>query len=92
MLINLSYPVTQRLINLFNNIINRHIPQQFKNRTVIPIQKPNSVKTAVSSYRPISLNPCMAKVLDKIVATRLWWFATNCKLLEPWLSKRYVDI
>lgn len=54
----------------------------YKTSLIIPILKPNKDKTLVSSYRPISLNPCCSKVLDKIVANRLWWFFTTNKLLN----------
>lgn len=46
------------------------------------IPKANMNKTSVNSYRPTSLNPCISKVLDKILAIRLWWLATNGKLLD----------
>jgi len=82
MIKNLCQPLTSRLINLYNNILDSHIPQQFKNSIIIPIHKPNTPKTSLTSYRPISLNPCLSKVLDKIIANRLWWLALNCKLLD----------
>lgn len=82
MLKNLPLNLLQRLLNLFNNILNTQIPQQFKVSCIIPIPKPNMNKTSINAYRPISLNPCIAKILDKIIARRLWWIATNGNLLK----------
>jgi len=61
MIKNFSQPLTSRLINLYNKILDSHIPQQFKNSIIIPIHKPNAPKTSVTSYRPISLNPINQK-------------------------------
>lgn len=82
MIKNLPIKVKLRLIEHYNNVFNNYIPQIYKNSLVIPILKPNSDKTSIKSYRPISLNPCCSKVLDKIIANRLWWFVTSDKLLH----------
>lgn len=82
MIANASLAVKTRLLKHFNNIFHSHIPQQYKTSLVIPIDKPNSEKTSITSYRPISLNPCVAKILDKIIAKRLWWFVTTNKLIH----------
>lgn len=82
MLKNISLSVKLRTIQLFNNIFSRFIPQQYKCSTVIPVIKSNGDKSMVSNYRPISLNICISKVLDKIIANRLWWFINQNKLLN----------
>lgn len=82
MIKNSSLEVHNRIIHHFNNIFNTYIPQTYKNSLIIPMLKPNGNKTEVSSYRPISLKCCVAKLLDKIIARRLWWFVTNNKLLN----------
>lgn len=79
---NLSITAKERTIKLFNAIFNSHIPQIYKNSLVIPILKPNSDKTLIKSYRPISLNSCISKLLDRIIADRLWWFLTNSNLIN----------
>lgn len=71
-----------RLLNLYNKILNCNIPQQYKTSVIVPILKPNADKTLTKSYRPISLNSCFAKILDKIIANRLWWFLNSKKLLN----------
>jgi len=82
MIKNLPDSVMQRLLNLYNNILNAHIPQQFKISNIIPILKPDSNKTEITSYRPISLNSCLSKVMDKIISKRLWWLVNNSQLLD----------
>jgi len=72
----------QRIINLFNEILSSHIPQSFKLSLVLPILKPHKLQTDIKSYRPISLNSCLAKIPDKIVAKRLWWFVLNNELIH----------
>lgn len=74
--------VKERILKLYNNIFENFIPQQFKNSVLIPVLKPGNNRANVKSYRPISLNSCLSKLLDKIMANRLWWFVTSNKLLN----------
>jgi len=83
MIKNSSSIVQDRIVSQFNNIFNTYIPQSYKTSLIIPILKPNKNKTDISSYRPISLNCCIGKILDKIISQRLWWFLTNNKLIHP---------
>jgi len=66
MIKNVCQPLTSRLINLYNNILDSHIPQQFKNSIIIPM--PNSVRLPALSTRShlsiISLD--FEKAYDKI--------------------------
>lgn len=82
MINQLPYLLKKRILLLYNNIFNSYIPQQFKNSLIVPICKPGNEKTLSKSYRPISLNSCLGKVLDKIIANRLWWFVLKNKLLD----------
>lgn len=86
----ISYPMIQkappillnRILKHFNLILDSFIPQSYKTSLTIPILKPNSNKTDINSYRPIALNPCLSKVIDKIIAKRLWWFVDKNKLIH----------
>jgi len=71
-----------RVLNHFNSILDSSIPQAYKHSLVLPILKPKKPKTDIKSYRPISLNACLAKTLDKIIAKRLWWFVLNNNLIN----------
>jgi len=71
-----------RVLNHFNSILDSSIPQAYKHSLVLPVLKPQKLKTDIKSYRPISLNSCLAKTLDKIIAKRLWWFVLNNNLID----------
>lgn len=51
---------------LFNQMFNIcHFPSTWKHAVVIPICKPGKPENASSSYRPISLLPCLSKVYER---------------------------
>lgn len=50
---------------------NQYFPTCWKNATVIPILKPGKPNQLPTSYRPISLLPVLAKILEKLILTRL---------------------
>jgi len=75
-------PVKIRIIKFFNSILKSFIPQALKISTIVPIHKPGKDKTIIESYRPITLNPCISKTLDKIITKRLWLLFTSNKLLN----------
>ncbi|XP_049316160.1 RNA-directed DNA polymerase from mobile element jockey isoform X1 [Bactrocera dorsalis] len=81
---NLPYSLKIRLITLYNNILKQGIvPQEWKKATIIPIPKPNKSSASISDFRPISLIPCIAKVLEKIISKRLMWFLKQKGLISP---------
>ena len=60
------------LINLFNDSFSSGIiPASWKYAILIPILKPEKDPTKIDSYRPISLLPCIPKLLEKIICRRL---------------------
>lgn len=57
---------------LFNHIINNsYMPKQWKEAIIVPLPKPNKNNKLICYYRPISKLSCLAKVLEKIQATKL---------------------
>ena len=54
-------------------------PQIFKTAKVIPIFK-SSTKNLVNNYRPISLLPCLSKVLEKVIENRFLNFFEKNKI------------
>ena len=54
-------------------------PQIFKTAKVIPIFK-SSTKNLVNNYRPISLLPCLSKVLEKVIKNRFLYFFEKNKI------------
>ena len=82
MIKNLSTTAKQRLLILYDNVLNFGIiPYNWKTATIIPISKSNKKSLNISEYRPISLLSCLSKVLEKIVATRLNWFCEKSQLI-----------
>ena len=68
------------------NIINacfklRYVPKHWKIAEVIVIPKPGKPATEVSSYRPISLLPIMAKLFEKLLKKRLMSILESRKLI-----------
>lgn len=79
MLKNLPPPFTARLLEYFNEIWKRGlIPDTWKTSWVVPILKSGKAPTEPSSYRPVSLTSCVAKVMERMVHGRLtWWLETK---------------
>ena len=66
-----SFIIAPYLVRLFNICFEKAIfPKCFKTAKVTPLFKGGD-KHDPNSYRPISLLPCLGKVLEKIIATRL---------------------
>ena len=58
----------QRIIDLYNNIfLTGTIPEIFKTALIVPIKKSDKPLDEITSYRPISLLPCLSKVLEKLI-------------------------
>ncbi|XP_049306064.1 RNA-directed DNA polymerase from mobile element jockey isoform X1 [Bactrocera dorsalis] len=87
----ISYPIIKhlprlllhRLIKHYNNILNTGLyPHAWKTSAIIPLLKPGKSPCEVNSYRPISLLPCLGKLTEKIIATRLTWYAHSNQLIH----------
>ena len=80
---NLPNEGMEKLIELFNDIlISGIIPQQWKIAMVIPICKPEKPKHRVENYRPISLLPCISKIIEKMISKRLMWYLEEQNLIS----------
>ena len=58
------------------------VPPAWKSALVIPVPKPDDDLTTPKGYRPISLLPCLAKVLERIVTDRLTHFLETSSALS----------
>ena len=56
------------------------VPKKLKVAKVIPLFKKN-LDYLVDNYRPISLLPCLSKLLERVVFNQLYDYFTNFKLL-----------
>ena len=63
------------LVKLFNDSLGESVvPPSWKKAIIVPILKPEKDRTNVDSYRPISLLPCLPKLMEKIICARLSYF------------------
>jgi ribonuclease HI len=58
-----------RVIN--HSLATGDIPMSWKEASIIPIPKPGKPLTSTSSYRPIALTSCVAKLAERVVLNRL---------------------
>ena len=64
--------LTPTLLKIFQNIAEgRTLPNSFYEATITMIAKPDKYVTKKENYRPISLMNIDAKILNKILATRI---------------------
>ena len=65
--------VIEALITLFKAILKfEKVPDAWKTSVIIPIYKGNGkVKNDPGSYRPISLIPCVSKIFEKVILSRM---------------------
>lgn len=57
---------------LFNHLLAiHHFPSSWQHAIITPILKPGKDSTLIENWRPISMLPCIAKILKRIVAPRL---------------------
>ena len=70
--------IAQPLSLVVNQAFNTGVfPSKLKLAKVIPLYKKGD-KTSIENYRPISLLPCMSKVLEKIINIQLYdYFQSN---------------
>lgn len=66
------------LLNIYNEIIeNGEFPDEWRNYLCIFIPKANSNKV-----RPISLAPCLLKLLEKMINERLVWWIEHYEIIN----------
>ena len=73
------------LAAIFNTLITHcHFPSSWKEAVVIGIPKPGKPLSDPSSFRPISLLPCLGKLYERILASRLkdYLFTNNLLINE----------
>ena len=76
--------ITESLCCLFNLSLSLgQLPNDWKIATVVPLFKPKSLPSNAVSYRPISLLPCVAKVLDHLVCNHLSASLYKYKIITP---------
>ena len=78
---HVAYSLCTPLTHLFNLSLEKGIvPSSLKIARVVPVYKSGD-KDSVKNYRPISILPCLSKVLEKLMFTRLYSFLVKHNLL-----------
>lgn len=62
------------------------IPTSLKHSILIPVLKQDKDPHNVSSYRPIALTSCFAKILERVIKYRLQWFVEKKGIFPPFMS------
>ena len=81
MLNNLDKATKSRLLKLFNWALREGVsPAGWRRSTIIPVHKKGKPREDPSSYRPVALTSCMAKLMERMVATRLIYHLESQKI------------
>ena len=66
----------QELLSIFNSSFSlAHCPRIWRVATIIPLLKAGKSPSEVASFHPISLTSCVVKLLERIIADRLYYIA-----------------
>jgi ribonuclease HI len=75
----------EELLDLFNrSFLSGTVPQAWRNAIIIPLLKAGKSASDLASFRPISLTSCVAKLLERMVAERLYYLAEK----HQWLNEQ----
>jgi hypothetical protein len=74
----------EMLLEIYNKIFSAGTcPKSWREIKVVSILKPVKEPNNVNSYRPISLLPCVRKLFEKMICTRLDYWAEKFEILSP---------
>jgi len=72
------------ILRLFNNSwFTAQVPQEWRKADIRPIPKKGKDPSLISSHRPISLTSCLGKVMEKVIAKRLYYHLETKKYITP---------
>ncbi len=81
---NLGDNAMKELLNICNHSFKTgEIPAAWRHAIIIPILKKGKPASQMDSYRPISLTSCVAKTLERMINSRIYYIAET----RGWLSK-----
>ena len=81
---NLPDNALEELLAIFNlSLSNADIPSTWRNAIIIPLLKAGKTAAELASYRPVSLTSCVVKLLERILADRLYHMAET----KGWFSQ-----
>jgi ribonuclease HI len=73
----------QELLDIYNaSFVAGFCPQTWRNATILPLLKSGKPPSDIASFRPVSLTSCAVKILERIIANRLYKMAEE----QGWFS------
>ena len=73
----------QELLSIFNLSFSlAHCPRIWRVATIIPLLKAGKFPIEAASFCPISLTSCVVKLLERIIADRLYYIAETNKMFS----------
>ena len=79
---NVAHIISGPLDDIFNlSLSTGSVPEQLKAAKVIPIYKKENVEI-FSNYRPVSVLPCVSKILERLILNRCMDYIKNYNILN----------
>jgi len=66
-----THHLNQLLLFINHSIASGEVPVSWRNAIIIPLPKPGKPLTSTSSYRPVALTSCIAKLTERIISRRI---------------------
>lgn len=84
---NLPDSALQKLVQYINQVWSTScVPAWWKESIMVPIPKPGKPLSELTSYRPISLTSCVAKLAERLVHRRISWLLETKHLLPDTMT------
>ena len=75
---NLGVKALEKLLSIFNRSLSQgELPQIWRNAIIIPLLKQGKPASSLASFRPISLTSCVVKLMERMLAERLYYLAES---------------
>ena len=72
------------LLAIFNaSFESADVPRLWRNAIIIPLLKSGKSAKALASYRPVALTSCIVKVLERVIADRMYFLAETKGWFSP---------
>lgn len=78
----LPHSCVMKISTIFNQMFNiSYYPKSWKHALVVPIRKPNKPENLPTSFRPISLLPCLSKIYERAIKDIISTFCEDNNIL-----------
>lgn len=84
---NLPEQKIESLLSTINAIwTTSAIPNSWRDAIVVPLLKPGKPKSDPTSYRPVALTSCVAKLVERMIHRRITWHLDKTGFLPPCMT------